>query len=393
MKTTRSYSILALAVLVLFGFASCSSPSDSTSDGNGTTSENVGPKADATLDPQFGSGVADSLNRSLGSGPVYGFVNYKSSFYGFGAFQYAHSSKRPMRAIFRWTGSTIDSVPMPTIDFGQVTSIDEAEVMNNLLYAHARYEFASSDEVMTYDGSTWAKVGTYPYGGIGFASDGSTLYVGHVDAATYPDPDTSRILKWNGSSFDAFGDYFCQKDAQRYEKIVAITAHNGAVYVATNQYHPTSSISFNDSGWVYKVVNGTKTQIGAVQGKVSTLKWIGDKMYVLGDLEDYKDGHAVDVYDGSTYAKVHSTDFTSTFAEPSSSNGIRIVDIAVDKSGALYVATNKSVVKFDGSTMTTLATVTGGYVNAVAILGNKLFIGGDFYTVNGVSSSGLAILR
>ena len=379
---------LLVSTLVLCAclfLASCSSTTEPGGDNNGTT-QDIGPSATAKWDPNFKYSGGDSVPKGL-AGSVQKLVKYNGKLYGVGYFKYINGSDFPTKCVFVWNSTTIDSLHNqlgPVDVFYNIDYIRSAMVYNNKLHVSGSYELNGQRYISQWDGSDWTTGTQEASFSWETVSNGTSAYDFQKDqGATFP-YDSSTVYKYNGTTWDAIAGF--QDKGNTTEQVTSLAVDNSTVYVAT---HEIGSFVFDAKAWVYKYDGGTMTELkgasGQLQGTITKLLWVGSTLYGLGEIQLFKGYCGMVKWNGTDWETMTEVGFGANDQNP-------VMDAVTDKNGNLYVATKKAVFKYDGTTATKLGTVDGA-INTIAIMGDKLFLGGSFDKVDGVASNNFAVLH
>jgi hypothetical protein len=380
----HSLTLKLMALFFCIYLVSC----NSTTEPGGNNSTDEGPSASATWDTHFTySGDTTNVTKGL-AGPVSKLLVYNSKLYGFGYFHYANSSKHTYSCAFVWNGTTYDSLPVglaPIDIYYGIDYIRYALPYAGKILVSGVYDLNNENRLSTYDGTNWVTGTTSASFSTDAVSTGNDIYDYYIHkGAGFPN-DSSEIYKYDGTKFNMIGGFSTKGFTN--ENVTALGTDANTLYVATEE---TGGIVFDAKAWVYKYNGSTFTELKPVgnplQGSITKLIWVKDTLYGLGDIQLYKGYCGVVKWDGTDWITMDDVTFGASSSNP-------VVDAVADKNGNIYVATTKSVYKFNGTTATKLGTVTGGSINTLMIMGNKLFLGGNFSAVDGIPSVYFAVLH
>jgi trimeric autotransporter adhesin len=252
--------------------------------------------------------------------------------------------------IARWDGSGWSAVGSPGTGVAALSAdVYVMEVGDGVLYVggafHDAAGIAAADSLARWDGTAWSAVGSQAGGPAllhvvtALAVSGSDLYVGGAfnDAGGIAEAD--KLARWDGANWSALGSNGAG-DGALNASVTAITVQGGGVYAA-GEFYNVAGIADADflARW-----NGTSwSALGSVGGNspvngyVRSMKIANGSLYIGGSLLDTGGNSQADYvarWDGTTWSSLSG-------------------DGAGD--GALR-----------------------GHVRALAIEGEKLYVGGDF---------------
>ena len=300
--------------------------------------------------------------------------------------------------VARWNGSGWTSL---SISGGGVDGFVSAlSVSGNDLYVGGQFTQAGdvvANNVARWNGGSWASLGTGSGNGVDnsvytLAVSGSDLYVGGEFAQAGGVPATRGVARWNGSSWASLGTGNGVTDT-----VYALTVSGSDLYVGGNFTQaggiPANYVArWNGSSW---------TSLGnGVNSSVYTLAVFGSDLYVSGGFIQAGDAPANRVarWNGSSWASLGN----------GSGNGVnsRVNALAVSGSD-LYVGGGFTqtggvaanyVAHWNGSSWASLGSVSSNgvsgdffhTVNALAVFGGDLYVGGSFTHAGGVAANGVA---
>jgi hypothetical protein len=270
---------------------------------------------------------------------------------------------------------------------------------------------ARIDYIARWDGSAWNPVGnlTQTYGSISssveaLAVDGTDLYVGGTFTVVYNEGNVvtgaTRVAKWDGANWSALGS-----GVNNTVYALAVDAsHN--IYVGgafTNVDFPEADYiaKWNGSAWSALASNGSSN--GALNGAVYALAVNGTDVYVGGGFTSVVNTSNVAIpntvylakWDGAAWSAmdgISSPVSNQVYALTVSGNDVYVGGFFNDLDGVL---TADYLAKWDGSVWSGLGSDGSGdgslnsYVNAIAVIGNRVFVGGNFVNVQNVDTTTL----
>jgi len=221
---------------------------------------------------------------------------------------------------------------------------------------------------------------------------GGELYAGGDFNASgfFPNTETMvHVAKWDGTGWSEVGT-----SPPSSGVVYRLATANGYLYAGGTFTTAGGGAANKIAKW--DPINNTWTPLGTtgnegVNGNVHAVATRGDRVYAGGEFTTAAGGSVNLTPDYVGY-------FDTTWHSLSGSGGptAQINALAIADNGDVYVGGNGNFFKrwtgTDGSgTWTALGTVTGGDVSALAIRGNKVWVGGTFTTAGGTSVNRIAV--
>ncbi|RJP55070.1 MAG: DNRLRE domain-containing protein [Anaerolineaceae bacterium] len=265
------------------------------------------------------------------------------------------------------------------------------------------------DYLARWDGSVWNPVGNVnqTYGSLNstvesLAVDGTDLYAGGLFTVVYNEGTTvtgaNRIAKWNGSTWSALGS-----GVNSSVFALAVDAsHNvyaGGAFTNVNSIPEADYVAKWDGSW--SALSGNGASNGALTGGVHTLATNGTDVYVGGDFASVLNTSNVAIANASYLAKWNGSTWSAMDGISSPiSGGVYAVTISGTDVyvGGVFTSLNgineaDKIAKWDGAAWSALGHNGAGegaltsYVNAIAVNGNRVYVGGNFTNVTNVDST------
>ncbi|MDO7877481.1 T9SS type A sorting domain-containing protein [Hymenobacter sp. ASUV-10] len=323
----------------------------------------------------LGTGATNGI--SSASSTVYGIAMIGSNVYVGGSFSQAGGVSAANLA--RWDGTAWNSV-----SGGVNNTIRAMAAVNTDLYVGGSFTQAGSvttNYIAKWNGTSWSALGPGLSGGTvsSMAASGMDVYVGGGFSPTAGQPG-NRIAKWNGTSWSALGT-----GPAAYSNIYSIAVIGSTVYAGgdfTTGSGSTASVGnyiaqWNGSAW-------TSLGTGAANGTnyyVRAMLPLGSDLYVAGDFTQAGGMPASRIakWNGSAWSALPFG--VANGALDGTINAVAISGSDVYVGGTFtQVGTVAAarVAKWDGSTWSALGSgVAGGQVHALALLGSDLYVGGN----------------
>ena len=273
-------------------------------------------------------------------------------------------------------------------------------------------EFTTVNDIIVngiarWDGSSWSALGSGIRGDYAsvyaLAVSGSNLYVGgyftNADGIA-----ATNIAKWDGSSWSALGSGISGESSDEYygAGVFALAVSSGTLYAAgyftSAGGIPANCIAqWDGSSWsaLGSGMGGDYPAVNALAVSGSTL-FVGGYFTAAGGIA----ANYIAQWDGSSWSALGSGILGGDEAGP-------FVSALAVSGGTLYAGGDfdyagdvaaSDLAQWDGSSWSALGSGISGqtpdgygpYVNALAVLGGTLYVGGDFSTVDGVAANDLA---
>jgi hypothetical protein len=319
-------------------------------------------------------------------GDVWSFAVAGSNLYAGGGFTSAGGTV--VTNIAKWNGSS-----WTALGSGINGTVYELAVSGTDLYAGGYFTNAgggAANNLAKWNGNNWSALGSGVNGDVrALTVSGSDVYAGGYFTTAGGSP-AKYIAKWNGSSWSALGSGLSGDPA--YEASVYALAVSGSdVYAGGNFTNAGGIAAKYIAKW-----NGTNWSALAsgLSATVSALAVSGSDLYVGGSFTN-AGGIAADYiakWDGSSWSPLGSGLGGEVLALALSGSNVYAGGYFTTERGhvANYVA------KWDGSSWTPLGSGIGSdpgtqpYVNALAVSGSDLYVGGLFSLAGGKVSGNIA---
>ena len=311
----------------------------------------------------------------------------------------------------QWSGASWSTLGNPDGMFNY--SVDAMAVIGTDVYVGGNFSNLGGDQRIDYiarwDGSRWNPVGnlTQSYGSLNgkveaFAVDGTDLYVGGFFTFAYNEgtwvPDAKRIAKWDGSAWSALGT-----GVNAAVLALAVDSNHilyaGGAFTNVNSIPEADYVAKWDGSW--SSLSGNGVGDGALDGSVYTIAVHGSSVYVGGNFTNITDTTNTPIPNTTCLAKWDGFIWSAMDGITSPLNNLVYV-IAVS-GGDVYVGgafndlngdfTADKIAKWDGSTWSSLGNNGAGggslnsYVNAIAVDGNHVYVGGNFTNVTNTDTT------
>ncbi|MEX1071893.1 MAG: sortase [Anaerolineales bacterium] len=380
-------------------------------------------------------GVGTAGNGSIINGQVNALVVIGSDLYVGGTFTNVNNSGTSLTAadrIAKWDGSNWSALGSNGAGGGSLNNaVSALAVIGTDLYVGGTFTnvnnsgttLTAADRIAKWDGSDWSALSSNGAadGSIGnnavlaLVASGSNLYVGgsfiNVNNGGTSLTAADRIAEWDGSNWSALGSNGAADGSLTSGQVNALAVIGTDVYVGgtfTNVNDNGTALAAADrlarwdgSNWSALGSNGAGD--GSLNNSALALAVLGGDLYVGGSFTNTNNnggvltaGDRMASWDGSTW---------STLGSGASGNGsLNNTVLALAATGGdLYVggsftnvnndgtglAAGDRIAKWDGSDWSALGTgvagdgsLTSGQVNALAVIGADLYVGGTFTNVN-----------
>jgi hypothetical protein len=300
---------------------------------------------------------------------------------------------------YNWTslsGNMVGGCNLPAC----VASVNAIAVSGRNVYVAGNFTSiggVSTGNVARWTGSSWTSVG----GGVrcetadcvnSIAVNGTDVFVGGYFAQA-GDVSTNSIAKWDGSSWSALGSGISGQ--------VLSIATSGTNVFASGSFETAGDTTvkniarWDGAGW--SPLDSGINDNQSVQ--VKAIAVMGGDLYAGGRF-NVASGTGAD-----RIAKFNGTRWSGLVSEPSNGLNDEVFAIAVNGKdvyvGGYFTLAGglnaRGIARWDGSTWYNLgggldgsATLRGSNVASIAIKGNEIYVGGDFYSIGGVPALGIA---
>ncbi len=288
--------------------------------------------------------------------------------------------------IAKWDGNSWSA-----LGSGINFDVNDIAFNNGILYAGGFFSMAgdvSAVGVAKWDGTSWSSVGTLETNTriVGLDFMGNDLYVvgsriiiaGQID---------SHVAKWDGTAWTRLGFF-----SSSVVRAVAVVGTD--VYVGGGLPSPTNTFN-HIAKWNGTTWSGVGTGISGASQPVYSMAASGNTLFVAGD---FSTAGGVGARNIATYANGSWAGFPGTGID-SAAEAIAVSgsDVYIaGKFGSAGPLTPNRIVKWNGITNTWSALGSGisdsnSSISAIAVAGNKVYAGGNFGTIGGVSASNIAV--
>jgi len=260
-----------------------------------------------------------------------------------------------------------------------------------------------ANRIARWDGTSWSSLGTGPANGLSdavyaLAVVGNTVYAGGSFTRAGGSP-AGGLARWDGSSWSKTGTGAGVSGGAGAVKALAVI---GSTLYAGGDFSLIDGISVNGIGqwdgtrWS-SLGTGSGIGVGA-GGAVSALAVAGTTLYVGGSFITAGGGAANSIakWDGTTWSPLSTgVALGSTAAVV---NALAVAGTSLYVGGSFITAGGvgaNSIARWDGTTWSGLGTGValgsfGGTVRALAVAGTSLYVGGSFNKAGGVAANGVA---
>ena len=252
----------------------------------------------------------------------------------------------------------------------------------------------SANSIAEWNGSSWSALGpgiSYPLTGLGYgpfvdalAVAGTNLFVGGTFGTAGGVP-ASNIAQWNGSSWSALGWGIFPIDA----RVFALAVSGTNLFAGGNFNGVGNSIAqWNGNSW--------NTLGSGINGQVLALAVAGNTLFAAGQFTTAGGVAVNDVaeWNGTSWLALGSgisqTNGNGLYGSALAVSGTNLfVGGAFDTAGGVQA---DAVAQWNGSSWYALGSTSGinGPVNTLAVWDDNLYVGGAFSAVLGVSANCIA---
>jgi len=305
----------------------------------------------------------------------------------------------------------------------------------------------SANNIARWDGSAWNRLGSELKNGVNstvnsIVVNGTDVYIGGDFTVAYnaaSDLTVNCITKWDGTSFSQLGSGASGSPVSvKALAMVGTNVYAGGDFSSIGGVAASNIAKWNGSGWS-ALGTGTNNTVNSILAESSSSIYAGGAFSTAGGLTrnfvaQWNGSSWLDVgggvnspvsviagsfiYVGGTFriagtigasyaARWNSTSSSWENVGPATANGIEkngsVNAIAVDGSnvyvGGTFEAVGKlavnNIAKWNGSSWSALPPtgengVKGGGVNAIAVLGSNVYVGGAFTSAGGLSAQRIA---
>ena len=373
--------------------------------GTFTLAGNVGARNIARWDGaawhSLGTGTANGVNDAVNALTV-----FNNELYVGGRFTTAGGGAAPYLA--RWNGTAWNPLSQP-IDWAAPIGITALAAQGNSLYVGGAFSVTtaqgSANNVARWDGTAWAALGTSSVNGqlvTALAVSGTDLYVGG-DFTTADGASANKIARWDGSAWHSLGTSTANGLGSN-STVYALAAVGSNVYVG-GSFTSAAGVPVQDiahwDGTAWHALGGSSGL--SLTGTVLAIAFDGTTLYAGGFINTTNGTPVGGIarWDGSTWASLGPA------ATPGVNSHIRALhlDGAQLYAGGGFSAaggtTADNVAVWNGSTWGALPTgATNGLsgrvgnntpsLNAVAIAGSDVYVGGSFARAGSVYATNVA---
>ena len=331
------------------------------------------------------------LGNGLGGGThlVRSIAVYGGEVYIGGNFNTADGS--PSNGIVKWNGTAYSALPIAA---GDVRAL---AVNNGSLYAggFVAPTTGSSVGILQFDGTTWTALGAAANTSVtAIAFSGNDVYVvGDIRLTGQPN---SQAAKFDGTAWTRMAGVFSGGIMN------AVAIHQGELYVGGSMTDPPNAFNsiarWNGTSWVGVGSGGTGNGVlggTSVSERVMSLASIGGTLYVGGNytMAGGQGARNISKYASGTWTPFSGTGLDGTVSAIAVSGNDVYVGGNFSSAGT---ATAGKIAKWNNLTGTWTALGTGivgdnTSIQAIAVVGNKVYAGGTFTSIGGVSANNIAV--
>ncbi len=337
----------------------------------------------------FGSGAGNGLNHW-----VYAIAVSGSDLFIGGFFRQAGG--QPANFIVRWDGSAWSSLGNGAGD-GVNGTVRALAVLGSDLYVGGSFTEAGgqpANGIARWNGSAWSSLGLGTGSVLALAVSGSDLYVGGTFRQAGGQP-ADRIARWNGSAWSSLGSGAGNGvGGTVYALAVAGSdLYVGGDYTQAGGQSANRIARWNGSAWSSLgsgAANGVNDQVRAMAVSSSDL-YVGGFFTQAGG----QSANRIARWNGSAWSALGSG--VSGGSSPS-------VDALAVSGSDLYVGgfffevdgqPANAIARWNGGAWSTLGSgasngINQGFVQALAVSGNDLYVGGFILQAGGQPANGLA---
>jgi hypothetical protein len=295
--------------------------------------------------------------------------------------------------IARWDGTSWNALgTTPLNDWVRAIAISGNDVYVGGDFTDAGND-SNADYIARWDGTSWNALGTTPLNDWvrAIAISGNDVYVGGDFTDAGNDPNADYIARWNGTSWNALGT----TPLNNWVRAIAISGSD--VYVGGSFINAVGN-NANDyitrwTGTAF-VPLGSKTT-GPIDGTVNAIAVVGTDVYVGGSFNN-----AGNVPGANNIARWNSANSTWNLvgAENAINGPVNAIAVSGNDlyvggsffnaggvSGANNIARWNILAAIWGQVGPSFA--INGPVYAIAISGNDVYVGGSFFNAGGVSNA------
>lgn len=312
------------------------------------------------------------MNNGLGGGThvVNTVFAYNNEIYATGGFNTADGS--PTTGTAKWDGTAW-------------VAVGTGAPMGNHAIVKDGIVYVGTVGLMTWDGTSWSTISGVTGDIRSMVFSGSDLYVvgsPNIGAGAI------NVAKWNGTAWTSMGSFTSGI-------MNAVAIYNDELYVGGSI--PSSTFNniarWNGTSWVG--VNGGVTGGTSISERVMALTSIGGTLYVGGNYTSAGGQGARNIsgYVTGTWTPFSGTGIDSAAAAIAVSGNDIYVGGTFSSAGAI---TANKIAKWNSTTNTWSALGTGVTaantgINAIAVAGDKVYAGGTFSNIGGVSANNIAV--
>jgi trimeric autotransporter adhesin len=306
---------------------------------------------------------------------------------------------RAANNIAQWNGSSWSALGSGISGDFYETVVSALSVSGNTLYVGGRFTTAGNDtnanNIAQWNGTNWSPLGSGIGGGFESASDGPTVYALAVSGNTlYAGGDftsadgtgTESIAQWNGSGWSALSPGM--NGAVVALAVSGNTIYAGGVFTTAGGGAANCIAQWNGSGWSALGSGISGVGIDGIGPIVRALAVSGNTLYVGGDFTTAgsdTNANSIAQWNGSGWSALGSG-ISGEYLGPTV-YALAVLGNTLYVGGDFtmaggYPATN--IAQWNGSSWLPLGSGMGGEyggdVAALAVSGSTLYAGGDFTT-------------
>jgi hypothetical protein len=342
----------------------------------GSSSANYIARWDGSRWSALGSGMDNSVYALAVSGSTVYAGGYLSTAGGIAA-----------NSIAKWDGTS-----WTALGSGMDSDVLALAVLGSTVYAGGDFSTAggtAASYVAQWDGTNWTALGSGPNSTVyALAVLGSDLYVGGYFPTAGGNP-VSSIAQWDGTNWtDLAGGMGVVINPP---SVYALTVSGGYLYAGGD----FGSAGGNSANFIAQWDGNSWTGLGSsgLNGFVYALAVSGSDVYVAGHFNAAGGNPAENIvqWDGSNWTALGAGVDSTVHALAVLGSNVYAGGLFTSAGGigANYVA------RWDGNNWTALDSGVGGdplytEVDALAVLGNNLIVGGDFTTAGVIAANAIA---
>jgi hypothetical protein len=345
----------------------------------------------------LGSGLSGPASYPYYGSSVFALAVLGSNVYAGGVFTTAGGSA--VTNIAKWDGSSWSAlglgIPGSNVFLFGSPAVNALAVSGNNLYAGGFFNTAGgipAANIAKWNGSSWSALGsgmdTYGYV-YALAASGSNVYAGGT-FTTAGGIAASGIAKWNGSSWSALGLGISGGELRS----LAVSGTNvyAGGYFTTAGGIPANHIAKWDGNSWSAMGTGVSRQLGQYTPGVFGLALLGSNLYAGGAFSAAGESTASGIakWAGSSWSALGSGMNGYVNALAVSGSDLYMGGEFTKVFSATGYITANYIAKWNGSSWSALGSGMNGAVRCLAVLGSNVYAGGGFTNAGGTAANFIA---